>query len=599
MVDSAIELMLDEEQTLINATIDVEDGKTVMKFTKVLQELGQIEIKYGLNNMLWAYGLSNTLGYHALRSPFTLNVSPGGSEDSVAPSFVESVALSQASTSCTPWPDAAWLQPNFCSYLFVSELSKPRGLHIDHSSDEILLVEKESSRVVRIVSDIDAGTVNVVPLSQTEGLMLNHGIELSGGYLYASSETNVYRWPYFDGTAGEVQEVIVGIQPGGHFTRTLAFDGEGKWLYISIGSGGNIDSDSSRSRILRFDISAWDGLTPLTFNVDGELFADGLRNEVGLAFDVHGDLWGVENGADNLERDDLGGDIHNENPSEELNRFRQEQAGQSWGYPYCWSEYCVPLENGGSGIKGANTRWVWPTFIDAGYTDEWCRESTNESMMSMPAHSAPLGITFYKWNDMSQDSSCEGGFPKSMDNFAFIAFHGSWNSDSPTGYKVVFVPMDGDGNPTHQPIDLFRHAGDGAEWPDPGIRPVDVQFDRCGRLYVTEDLTGSLIQIRYGGRYTDNFEPIGKDVNDGASCAVPVQSNVTYHDVTLSPSNGSKTSQTDAPSSNPLFSKALSEQTSYSNEIVPKQVNNHMSHSCRLDLYWWPTYIILLLFQWF
>ena len=45
-----------------------------------------------------------------------------------------------------------------------------------------------------------------------------------------------------------------------------------------------------------------------------KLGADGLRNEVGLAFDRHGVLWGVENGADNLMRSDLGGDIHNDNP---------------------------------------------------------------------------------------------------------------------------------------------------------------------------------------------------------------------------------------------------------------------------------------------
>jgi len=45
-----------------------------------------------------------------------------------------------------------------------------------------------------------------------------------------------------------------------------------------------------------------------------EVFADGLRNEVGLAFDRHGALWGVENSADKLNRDDLGGDIHENNP---------------------------------------------------------------------------------------------------------------------------------------------------------------------------------------------------------------------------------------------------------------------------------------------
>ena len=28
-----------------------------------------------------------------------------------------------------------------------------------------------------------------------------------------------------------------------------------------------------------------------------------------------------------------------------------------------------------------------------------------------------------------------------MDGDAFIAFHGSWNRDPPTGYKVVRLPM--------------------------------------------------------------------------------------------------------------------------------------------------------------
>ena len=341
--------------------------------------------------------------------------------------------------------------------------------------------------------------------------------------------------------------------PGGHTTRTLAFDSEKKWLYVSIGSLGNVDSDSFRSRIRRFDISSWNGSTqPLNFN-EGEVFADGLRNEVGLAFDSHGDLWGVENGADKLYRGDLGGDIHNDNPAEELNRFREDQAGQHWGYPYCWSEYCLPIENGGSGMKGANTQWAWPSMIDAGYTDEWCRENTNPSAMSMPGHSAPLGVTFYDWTLVSQEeynnSGCTGGFPKSMDKYAFIAFHGSWNRSPPTGYKVVFVPFDSQGNPTALPIDLMRHNGDSAAWPD-AVRPVDVQFDSCGRLYVTEDGTGSVIKIIYGGEYSDEFVPTETDVVDGGSCT-PYQSPPTKLP-TSSPSVASLKKPTIEPVGPPL-----------------------------------------------
>ena len=603
VVDSAIQVMVEEDQTLIDAKIEVRDGQTVMSFTKYLREPGQVEINLGFNNMLWAYGRSNTLSYHAARSPFTLDLSISTSDDvaiSAPPSFEPSVAPSAASTpsqmGCNSWPDEAWLQPNFCSSRFIDGLSRPRGLHIDQSTDEILLVERGTSRVVQLVrSNDDIGNVMAIPIPNTEGLGLNHGIELAGGYLYASSMTTVFRWPYSNGMTGDTEEVIVGMEPGGHFTRTLAFDADGKWLYVSIGSKNNVDIDSFRSRIRRFDMSSWNGVTPFDFNNDGQLFADGLRNEVGLAFDVHGDLWGVENGADNLQREDLGGDIHNDNPSEELNRFREDQIGQSWGYPYCWSEYCLPQENGGSGVKGANTRWAWPSFIDAGYTDEWCRESTNESVMSMPAHSAPLGMTFYKWKDLSEDESCEGGFPKSMDNYVFIAFHGSWNRDVPTGYKVVFVPMDDEGNPTHQPIDLFRHAGDGAKWPGNGFRPVDVQFDSCGRLYITEDRTGSVVQVRYDGDYFDDYEPIEKDVDDGASCVAPGERVGFTTLLTESSSSVLVDAPSDEPTPNESSNEISSSPTSEIDELIFNVEDDPTSNSKQL-LVWWPLNAMLLLF---
>ena len=305
---------------------------------------------------------------------------------------------------------------------------------------------------------------------------------------------------------------------------------------MSIGSNGNVDADSFRSRIRRFDISAWDDATQPYIYITKRR----LRNEVGMAFDSYGDLWSVENGADNLYRDDLGGDIHDDNPSEELNRFRQDQVGESWGYPFCWSEYCLPLGVGGSGMKGANSIWSWPTFMSAGYTDLWCRENTNPAELSMPAHSAPLGITFYNWKASSQ--SCKGAFPKAMDKYAFIAFHGSWNRDPSTGFKVVYVPFDDAGNPTSLPIDLFCHDGDTAKWPS-SLRPVDLQFDQCSRLFVTEDGTGSVIKIEYLGG-DDEFVQIETDVADGASCS-PFQSE------SLSPSHTPIRLPTRLPSSPP------------------------------------------------
>lgn len=401
---------------------------------------------------------------------------------------------------------------------------------------------------------------------------LSHGIEVSGGYLYVSTPTTVYRVPYVTGQMTpslDMEEVIVGMDryasgelgaPDGHSTRTLAFDIAGQWLYVSIGSESNVDPDSHRARIRRFDVASWDTSfmvprMPLEFN-DGEVFADGLRNEVGLAFDAFGVLWGVENGADNLYRNDLGGDVHNENPAEELNRFLESDAGKHWGYPYCWSEYCLSPSVGGSGMKGAGTVWAWPDFLNimngdgTVITDEWCRANTIQGVVSMPSHSAPLGMTFYNWRDISQELGCVGSFPKSMDKYAFIAFHGSWNRDPPTGYKVVFVPFDDEGNPTGQPIDLFRHDGDSAEWSS-GSRPVDIKFDPCGRLYMTDDGTGSVNVITYGGKYADDFVPIDTGVADGSSCG---NSNVppTRFPSTFPPSFLSKQPNNPSPSNVPF-----------------------------------------------
>jgi len=143
---------------------------------------------------------------------------------------------------------------------------------------------------------------------------LNHGLQLHGNYIYASSDAIVYRWKYTGESFNNIDEeptIVIdnintngnGGAPEGHTTRTLIFDKRGL-LYVSVGSADNVDDDSFRSRIRRFDISD-EFSFPKDF-LKGEVFADGVRNEVGLAFDKFGVLWGVENGPDKLQRSDLG-----------------------------------------------------------------------------------------------------------------------------------------------------------------------------------------------------------------------------------------------------------------------------------------------------
>jgi hypothetical protein len=44
-----------------------ENGRTVMKFTKIMNEEDEIEIREGENYFLFARGMTSTLGYHSNR----------------------------------------------------------------------------------------------------------------------------------------------------------------------------------------------------------------------------------------------------------------------------------------------------------------------------------------------------------------------------------------------------------------------------------------------------------------------------------------------------------------------------------------------------
>jgi glucose/arabinose dehydrogenase len=225
----------------------------------------------------------------------------------------------------------------------------------------------------------------------------------------------------------------------------------------------------------------------------GEVYADGLRNEVALDFALDGTLWGVGNSADMLFRADLGGDIHNNNPAEEVHRF--DRAGLNFGYPYCWREFDMLLG------KGRGTAWAWPdpfgNVLSKSVSDEQCRTDYDKPVLALQGHSAPLGLTFYRYN-ATRPAQCNGvtPFPPEMNGFAFVAYHGSWNRPVPTGFKVVYFPLTKDGTGVEggigaTPQDLLFHDGATDKWSD-GFRPVDVSFDVCGRLLVTSDGSRSL-----------------------------------------------------------------------------------------------------------
>lgn len=185
--------------------------------------------------------------------------------------------------------------------------------------------------------------------------------------------------------------------------------------------------------------------------------------------------------------------------------------------PYCWTEYNLPEDVGG----GRGTAWAWPSFLtDGEITDEQCQNDFVSPVISMQGHSAPLGLVFYDYSN-ERPAACEGivPFPESYDGFAFVAFHGSWNRDIPTGYKVIYIPFDDSGNVIGPPVDVLAHEPPNAQWED-GFRPVDVDFDDCGRLIVTSDGTRSrgskVVTIQYSR--VNESKPTGGSVSGSCPC---------------------------------------------------------------------------------
>ena len=133
---------------------------------------------------------------------------------------------------------------------------------------------------------------------------LNHAVRINGNYVYASNATMVFRWPYQAGdrsNLGPFEIVIKNIPCCHHVTRSLAFD-KNNLLYVQVGSGSNVDPDTTHARINQFDIYSQPIPSGgIDFN-SGFVYVNGVRNEVGIRFDQNWNLWGVENGVDDEYR---------------------------------------------------------------------------------------------------------------------------------------------------------------------------------------------------------------------------------------------------------------------------------------------------------
>ena len=347
-------------------------------------------------------------------------------------------SVSPGSAAPSPSPAAAPLvQPRgFTVELYASGLRTPRFVSFSPQGD-LYVAEygRPGSDTIKVLPDRNRdGKPDEVKVF-ADGLSSPNNVAFYGSGVYVGEPTRVLRFDDTDGdlVADSRNAVVSGIPGGGrHRTRTIAF-GPDKKLYVNVGSFyDDAPEDPARATIWQYNL---DGS-------GGRVFVSGLRNTVGYGWNpVTGEMWGVENGAD-----DLGEGL----PPEELNLLVD---GGDYGYPYCYGNR---VDN--PNIRGGDCSKTIPPVV------------------TFPPHSAPLGMTFYT----------HSAFPAEYWGGLFVAQH---SLSYPDNRAIVFVPFK-DGKPSGQPQTFLSSGG---AWLGLAIDPYD------GSLFASQDRTGEIYRIRYTG----------------------------------------------------------------------------------------------------
>jgi glucose/arabinose dehydrogenase len=302
-----------------------------------------------------------------------------------------------------------------------------------------------SANRITLLRDKDGDGVAETRGAFMEGLNQPFGMALVGDTFYVGNTDGVVAFPY---TAGADRitaqgKKLVTFKPAGHWTRSLLPSADGKKLYAGVGSLTNIADDGmaveeGRACIYELDLASG----------TSRIFAGGLRNAVGLAFEPKtGVLWTVVN-----ERDGLG----DETPPDYLTSVRD---GGFYGWPYCyWGQTVddrVPQD------AAMVAKAITPDYALGGHT-------ASLGLCWMPAGTLP-------------------GFPEGM----AIGQHGSWNRSTLSGYKLVFVPFE-NGRPSGPARDILSGFLAPDERESYG-RPVGVALGPDGASLLMADDVGDVI----------------------------------------------------------------------------------------------------------
>jgi glucose/arabinose dehydrogenase len=395
-----------------------------------------------------------------LRSPFGAEpanrpvIESGPSEHLVLPPPNATRAVANP-PSVIPWPKGKTptAPAGFEVTLFADEFDNPRMIYVLPNGDVLVMESLPQQSDSRIVLLRDTTKSAKPKLRQTflRRLHMAFGMALIGNRFYVGNTDAIMVFPY---SAGDTQikrrgEKILDLPGGGHYTRNLLADPDGKKIYVAIGSATNVDEQ-------RVDEKEPRRAAILQVNPDGSgmrVFANGMRNPVGMDWEPKTKtLWTVVN-----ERDMLGDEL----VPDYLTSVRD---GAFYGWPYSYFG-----QNEDPRKKGQR-----PDLVAKAIKPDY----------ALGSHVAPLGLAFYDGKS----------FPQPYLGGAFIGMHGSWNRSNLVGYKVAFVPFQ-NGKPSGALEDFLTGFIANPKTSEVYGRPVGVAVWTDGSLLVADDAAGKIWRV--------------------------------------------------------------------------------------------------------
>lgn len=328
----------------------------------------------------------------------------------------------------------------------------PRWMALAPNGD-VFVADSRANRIV-VLRDRNKDGVADERWVWSDRLDQPFGMAFHKDWFYLANTDSVVRFKYRPGQtqAGGEPERLVKLTRGGynqHWTRNIIFSPDGTKMFLSIGSETNVSEEEDPRRAA---ISVYDP--------DGKnhrIYASGLRNPIGLAWNPKtGELWTAVN-----ERDGMGDDL--------VPDFATSvKEGGFYGWPYA---YIGPNEE--PRRKGEAPKLVEKTIVPD---------------VLFRSHVAALGIEFYTGTM----------FPAEYRGDAFVAFHGSWNRQKLSGYKIARIKFDANGKLEGNSYEEFVSG-----WlPDETSnevwgRPVGLLVHADGSLLITDDGARKIWRVSY------------------------------------------------------------------------------------------------------